>query len=253
MRRQLIRSTLSSLALAAGFVLSPRAAVGQDFLFKQPYTGITVRAGPMLFTAGGDLFEEMRTHLMLDKSDFRAVSAGVDLIAMPTSRIDVVGSVAYARMEKPSEYREWTEWDGQREIPVEQTTRLRVIPISVSLRYQLIARGHRVSSLAYIPSRTNPYVGGGIGMTIYRLEQEGDFVDTTVDPPPIFSDLFETSGSRTIAHALAGVDHWVGRYVGINAEARYTVGSARPGLSYNGYDKLDLGGLQATLGLSFRW
>jgi hypothetical protein len=244
-------------AVVAGLALPGVAAAQSDFLFRPPVISISARGGPMLYSANSDVFDDVTTNLTLRRGDFRAPAVGAELVVMPTSRLDIALGVMWSATEARSEFRGWDEEikgpDG--EViglkPIEQTTRLRTTPVTATLRYLLVPRGRRISQLAYLPRRTVPYVGAGGGVTWYRFEQEGDFVD--IADNGIFSDVLTTSGEQVTLHAVAGVDHWFMSNVGLNAEARYTRGSAQPNQSFSDYDNLDLGGLQLTLGLSFRW
>jgi hypothetical protein len=202
----------------------------------------------MLYSANSDVFDDITTNLTVKRGDFRAPAFGAELVVMPASRLDVALGVMWSQTETGSEFRDWL---GTDDLPIKQVTRLRTVPVTATLRYLLLPRGRRISNLAWLPRSTVPYVGAGGGLTWYRLEQEGEFVD--FNDLEIFPDELVTSGQQVMFHALAGVDHWITSRIGLNAEARYTRGSAQPNQSFSDYDNLDLGGFQATLGLSFRW
>ena len=256
MRSPSLRPFLLTPAVLALAAFAPQGAAAQDgFLFRPPLISVTLRAGPMMFNTGGDVFDDMMSRLTLEKSDFRTVSFGGDMAFAASNRLDITLSVMRSEVKSNSEFHNWEEIDPVTldTVGIKQVTRYRTVPLSITARYLLVPRGRRISDLAWLPSRTAPYLGAGVGTTWYKLAQEGDFVDETVDPPPIFFDHFETSGQALTLHALAGVDYWVTGNVGLNAEMRYTHGSATPRESYQGFDKLDLSGAQATLGLSFRW
>jgi hypothetical protein len=251
-----LRSTLLplGLALVAGGV--PGKAAGQDdFLFRAPIAAFTLRVGPMLYSATGDVFDQMTDTLTLSRGDFRAPAFGAELILMPSSRVDVVLGFMTSATETKSEFRNWVD-EGPTpseddDLPIEQVTRLRTIPVTASVRYLLVPRGRRVSRLAWLPRSAVPYIGAGGGVTWYRLRQEGDFVD--YQDFAIFRDQLESKGQQVTFHALAGMDYWFVSRFGLNAEARYTRGSAQPNQSFSDFDNIDLGGFQGTLGLSFRW
>jgi hypothetical protein len=243
------------LAVLAGGAVPGIAAAQSDFLFRPPVAAFTVRAGPMLYSANSDVFDDITTNLTLDRGDFRAPAFGAELVLMPSSRLDVVLGFMWSETSTNSEFRDWVD-EGETpseddDLPIEQVTRLRTIPVTATLRYLLVSRGRRISQLSWLPNTVVPYVGAGAGVTWYRLQQEGDFVD--FEDLAIFSDFLETTGQQTTFHGLAGVDYWFASRFGLNAEARYTYGSAEPNQSFSSYDNLDLGGLQATLGLSFRF
>jgi hypothetical protein len=266
MRSISVRSMLLPLGfgLAAGGAV-PGAVSGQNgFLFRAPVAAATLRAGPMLYSATGDVFADMTKTLTLSRGDFRGPAVGGEVVFMPSSRVDVVLGVMTSATESDSEFKDWL---GSDDLPIEQVTRLRTIPVTASLRYLMVPRGRRLSRLSWLPSAVVPYVGAGGGITWYRLEQEGEFVAlgevtdediesclaSGINCPDIVSDKLDSRGQQATFHALAGLDYWFAARFGVNAEARYTYGSAKPNNSFSDFDSLDLGGLQATFGLSIRW
>jgi hypothetical protein len=240
------------VALFAGAVLllaSPGMAMAQDgFLFKRPLAGLTLRAGPTLYGVGGDLFGQLRQDLTLDRGDFTAALLGADLVIAAHPRLDLVLGISYADASSGSEFRDWLDNDGR---PIEQTTRLRTIPITGSVRYQLLSRGRAISRVSWVPSSTNAYVGTGAGVSWYRLQHRGDFIDFR--DHSIYWGNMETSGSDRVLHVLAGGDYWFATRVGVNAEVRHTRGYGKPENAFRTFDQVDMGATQATLGLSFRW
>ena len=254
-----VRLLLFLLGVAAAAGALPAAVAAQsDFLFRPPVAALGVRVGPMMYSGRGDVFDFITDSLTLDRSDFRAPTFGAELVLMPSSRVDFVLGFMWSQTEANSEYVNWVEEpqngdpnDPTDDLPIKQTTRMRTFPVTATLRYLLLPRGRRISQLAWLPRRTIPYVGAGGGVTWFLFEQHGDFVD--VRDNSIFTDDLETSGEQATFHGLVGVDHWFTSRLGLNAEARYTYGSAQPNRSFEVYDNLDVGGFQATLGLSFRW
>jgi hypothetical protein len=244
------------LVLGTALLLASTAtpALAQNgFLFQRPMASLTLRAGPVMHSVGGDVFDFMTTELTLDRGDFRAPSFGADLAIALTDRVDIVVGLSRAETETRSESREWV---GEDDLPIEQVTRFMTLPITGSLRFYPMSRVQRISDLAWVPARTTPYLGGGGGIVAYRLEQEGEFVDEA--DLSIFTDEFTSKGSGWTAHALAGVDHWFSPRVALNVEGRYTLGSASPEGDFRSgpggeWESIDLGGFQAGVGLSFRW
>lgn len=248
-RAAVAAAVLSLLLLAITLLALPQPAAGQDgFLFRAPEAALTLRVGPLLYTARSDVFDAFREELTLERGDFRAPAAGLDLVFMALPRLDVVLGIGYAQASPRSEFREWIDDRGD---PIEQVTRLQSVPLTATLRYLPMARGRAVASTAWLPASTVPYVGAGGGVAWYRLRQTGDFVDSR--DRSIFSDTIESSGWQGIVHALAGVDHWLTPRLGVNAEARYTYGRAAADEGFRSFDRLDVGGVQASLGFSVRW
>jgi hypothetical protein len=240
------------LSVAAAAMLLPVAAPpvhAQDgFLFRQPQAQVTVRGGPLLFRAQSDLYDELIDEFTIGRRDFRGPAVALEVAWLASPRFDIAASLGWAESENRSEYRDWVDDDGN---PIEQTTRLRVLPLSATVRYRPLPRGRTLSALAWVPARTSPYVGAGAGFTWYRLVQEGEFIRG--EDFAIFVDRLESGDSGLSAHAVAGLDHWITPRLGLNAEARYNHGSAPLGSGFRGFDDLDLGGMQVSLGMSFRW
>lgn len=245
--------------IVAGLLLSleaPQAQAQDGFLFRSPQVQMTVRAGPVLPRAQGDIFGFMTSELTLERSDFRAPSVAGELAFIGMPRLDFVLGLGWAQSESSSEFALWQGAEGD---PIAQTTRLRTVPLTMTARVYPLARGRSVSRLAWVPTRTMPYAGVGAGLTWYDLRQEGEFLDTQQcleDPETgcsIFYQEFGASGQAPAVHGVVGIDHWFTPRVGLNIEGRYTHSSAPGKDSFRTYDSLDLSGVQATLGLTFRW
>lgn len=240
-----------TICAAAGVVLAAAPALlhGQDgFLFSAPEAQLTVRAGPSLPQARSDLFDEITTELTLERNDFRAPMLGAELALLLSPNFDLALGVAWAESKTRSEYRDFEGSDG---LPIEQTTRLRITPVTVTARWLPVDRGRTLSGLAWLPARVTPYVGAGVGMTWYRLHQAGEFVDRqTFD---IFLDEYESTARNFTVHAALGGDWWITPRIGLNLEARHTRGSAPVEGSYSQFDSMDLSGTQAFIGVSWRW
>jgi len=244
------------IPIVAVLLVLPGAAHAQDgFLFGSPKAQITLRAGPVLHRAGGDLFGFFRDELTLGRGDFSAPAIGGELAIAVHDRVDVTLGASWANVEMSSEFEDWVDegpTDSEDDdLPIAQMTALRTIPLTASVRYYLMSRGTGISELAWVPSRWTPYVGAGGGFTWYRLRQNGDFVDT--EDLTIFTADFESSGRATTFHVLGGVDHWLTPKFGLNLEGRYSFGSAPPGGDYEGWDEVDLSGFQLGVGLALRW
>jgi hypothetical protein len=240
------------LAMAMAGLLAgpaaPRLQAQDGFLFRQPQAQLTLRAGPMVPRAQSDIFDFLTTELTLERRDFLAPSFSAELALLAHRNFDIGVGLGWATSSSNSEYADFVGDDG---LPIAQTTWLRLIPVTASLRVLPLARGRALSDLAWLPAGTTPYLGGGGGVTWYRLRQEGEFIRADTDE--IVMDEYISSGQGLTAHALAGVDHWITSRIGANLEGRYTWGSAGLEGSYRTYDSLDLTGFQVGLGVSFRW
>lgn len=240
----------AAVALCA-VVVVPAAASAQsrDYLLGAPYGSFTFRGGFAFARAGSDIFDEMTRDLTLEDSDFGSPAGAVDLAVRATPRFDIVLGAGFGRSTQSSEYEDFV---GTDDLPIAQETEFTRIPVTASLKYYLTERGRPVGSLAWIPASFTPYVGAGGGATWYRFAQEGEFVNfETLD---IFFTNLESDGWAWTWHAFGGVEKAIVPRLALVAEARYSWGSAElDPLAYEGYENIDLSGLQASLGFQVRF
>jgi hypothetical protein len=245
------------LALAAGTLLagtpgpSFAQSAGQGYLFHSPVVTLTVRGGYARANAGSDVFDDVTSDLTLDRGDFSSITAAGDVTLHVRPRVDLVFSGAFSRSNHKSEFRDLI---GNDNLPIEQTTTFERIPLTANVRINLAPSGRSIGRLAWIPSRVVPYVGAGLGAMRYRFRQEGDFVNYTTNAVfPAVLDT-ETSGSSwaLVGQAMAGVDYNLSTHLGVSLDARYLYARGELGPSFSGYERIDLSGVNATVGLSFR-
>lgn len=241
------RRFMFPVLLLAGACL-PQAAAAQDFMFRSPLVNLTFRGGFNFARAGSDLFDFTTTQLTLDKSDFGAVSIGADLGVQLSDRADVFLSFTHMSASRRSEFREYVDED---DLPITQRTRFVQTPLTAGVRFYLSPRGRQVGRFVWIPEKVAPYVGAAGGVAFWEFTQDGSWVD--YQDLGIFDDRFESDGIAGVAQALAGFDYTLGTRAVLNTEARFTLGSGELGRDYIGFDRLDLSGLQITIGLKVRF
>lgn len=232
------------LAVPAGAQLS---GGGNGYLFGEPRVRVSARAGYSLATAGSDLFTELTDQFILSKRDFSAVSFGGEVGYQATPRVELSVSVDYAGSRKGSEYRRLVDNNNQ---PIEQTTRFVRVPVMANARLSLVAPGRQVGRLAWIPTRVVPWIGVGGGAVWYRFSQVGDFVDAQTKN--VNFDALESDGLTVGAQVMAGVDVGITSRVALTADVRSVWARGALGRDYSGYERLDLSGVAATLGLTLR-
>ena len=223
-------------------------AGGPGFLFRRPMASVGIRGGYALPQAGSEIFDFAREQLTLGTSDFASSAWGAELAVRVAERLDVAAGVGVTRTSKRSEFRDWVDLD---DLPIEQTTEFIRVPVTLSAKWYLRDRGRSVSRFVWVPERWSPYVGVGGGAIWYRFSQKGDFVDfETLD---VFSAFLESEGTTATAHVFSGVDLSLGPKVVLTGEGRYSWGKMDMGLDFVDFDSIDLGGFQATVGLSLRF
>lgn len=237
-------ATLAGLALPA----SARAQDHPDFLFRTPRVSLSLRAGYDVPNASSSIFDFTRNRLTVDKADFRSATWGGELAIRTTPRLDIAVDLSYANSRTPSEFRDWVGTDN---LPIEQTTEFRRVPLTVGLKAYLKDRGRSVGHFAWIPNNWAPFVGAQAGWVWYSFDQTGEFVD--FDTYDIFQDHFTSSGNAPTIHLFGGADWSLSPALFLTAEARYMWAHADMGGDFVGFDPMDLSGFQATAGLSVRF
>jgi len=248
-----MRSAATGAALLGALSAFPGDAVaqgGDGFLFREPIVSLKVETGYVYNFARSEIFQDSFESFTLSRSDFSAPYIGAEIAGRVSSRFDVALTVGYSGTRTPSEYWDYEDFDG---LPIEQETELRLVPIVLSAKYYLSDRGRSVGRFAWVPRPVTPYVGAGVGVTSYRFEQSGDFIDFDDPDWPVFFDRYIDSGTAATFRALAGVSISVGPQFEFTAEARYQHASAEMGPEFRGFDPLDLSGMQGIIGFAVRF
>ena len=216
-----------------------------DFLFGRPGGSIAVRGGWVFARSGSDLFDFVEEQLTVDKSDFNTATVAGDVGIALSSRADAVIGLDFSRASVASEYRNFV--DNNR-LPIEQTTSLRQLNLTGSIRFALAPRGREVSRLAWVPNSVVPYAGAGAGMLWYRFQQSGDFID--VFDQSVFPETFTAEGWTPSAHVLAGVDVKVYRRLYLSLDGRYIWAAGELGSDFENFDPIDLAGFRFGAGVN---
>lgn len=235
------------LLVPSAAVLRAQGEGSRGYLFREPPVSLTLYGGFAQPTAGGDIWGFTFDELTLGRGDFGAQERGGDIAIRLSPRVELVVSYAANDVRRRSESREWIGTDG---LPITQTTRLIRRPFGASVRYHLSDRGRMIGTRAWVPNRFVPFVSLGFGRMSYSLDQQGEFVDeTTLD---IFEDRYRASGVASFAQGSVGAQLTLIPSVALTGEARYLLAGANGSPSFTGFDRLDLSGLSANIGLTLR-
>ena len=238
---------LAAAAIVAVTRPSRAQTAGDGFLFHRPVFTWGIHGGFDRAIAGGDVFSFVTKQLTLDRGDFSSATVGTSL-ALPVSRSnDIVFDIGFARASRRSEFRDWVD---QNNLPIEQTTSLLRVPVTLGVRHYLSTRGRSVGRFAWIPAARATYVGFGAGLMRYDFRQAGDFVDfNTLN---IGYDEYVSKAWTPVLHALAGIEMSLGRVVMVTGEARYTWAKGPMSRDFEGFNRIDLSGISVAAGLAIR-
>ena len=247
MQRPIWLALVAAALLAGTAVSSAAQSAGDGYLFRSPVVTLSVRGGYARANASSDVFDDVTSNLTLDRGDFSSITGGGDIAVHVKPRVDLVFSAAFSRSNQKSEFRNFVD---NNDLPIEQTTTFERAPLTANVRLNLAAPGRSIGRLAWIPTRVVPYVGAGLGAMRYHFRQEGDFVNFATNA--VFSSAIDSEGWALVAQGMAGLDYNLSTQLGVSLDARYVHARGDLGASFKGYDRIDLSGMTATVGLSFR-
>lgn len=98
-----------------------------------------------------------------------------------------------------------------------------------------------------------PYVGAGVGLYAWSLEERGEFIDFFVDPPEIFPATFEDDGVAAGWFFVAGLDVPVTEDIALFAQGRWHRAEDELEGDFEDLGDLDLSGRELSIGLSWRF
>jgi opacity protein-like surface antigen len=252
---KLLAAVLVSVAACALTVAAPaEAQLGRGFRYDEPRTFLQLRGGysaltgPRAQSGPRDLFGFTRGLLTIGGGDFDAPALGADVALRISSRWQIVGSVDLQESAFGSEYRDWVDQRGR---PILQENSLARRNVDVWARYLLRSPGERLSRFSWIPNRLVPFVGAGVGATRYRFEQDGSFVNfATLD---VFRSTLASSGTTLSFMAAAGLHYNFASRTYLIGDVRYRYARAGVEGDFQGFDDLDLSGVQVSVGFGINF
>lgn len=187
---------------------------------------------------GDVLFTDLES-LAFDIKDFNGASIGAEWLVGLGDYIEAGIGANYYQRTVSSVYRGLVNTNGTE---IEQDLKLRVIPLSATVRFLPIGR----NGIA-------PYVGAGIGVFNWRYSETGEFVDLFDDS--IFRSRYTADGNAVGPIILAGLRAPVGDSLTVGGEVRYQKAEGDTKSAETGLlgDKIDLGGWTTSLTMHFRF
>ncbi len=254
-KKQFARGAQRSIrALVVAVALMPsiaEAQSGKGFLFKKPNVAFTMRAGYQAQNTSSQPFQVERSLTSADQRSFDGFNLGFDLNIITSSRLDVVLTTDMSSRTSSVEYTGGWNENG---LPITHENTLNRIGLGGGFRVNLVDRGRQISALAYIPTKTIPYIGATAGVMWYSYAQNGDFLDiiddTTAD---IFTDELRTNSANMMGQVFAGVERRLNARWSLLGETRYTESKAKLVKDYAGMGDISLSGLSFNIGATVRF
>ena len=222
---------VSVVALVLGVGATPVASAQQSFNFY--VGGFTPRAEDA--RSPDDVLVNNLDFLVFNLKDFNTATFGGEYLVGLGDKLEAGLGVGFQQRSVPSLYRDVVNANGSE---IEQTLKLRVIPLSATVRFLPLGHGG-----------VQPYIGGGVGVFRWRYSETGEFVDGSV----IFRDTFVGSGSATGPVILGGIRVPVGSWA-VGGELRYQSAEGDLPASENfAGSKIDLGGFTYVFSFNVRF
>jgi hypothetical protein len=237
-----------AVPLGAGAQVGRGQTGGDGFLFGRPRGSITLRGGFSQPTARSDAFDDATRFLTLSRGDFGGGSLGGDIGITLTERASLQFGIAASMRRVGSESR---DFEGTDDLPILQTTIFRRVPVTAGLKYNLTPPGRSLGQLAWVPARWSPYVAAGGGAMHYSYKQDGEFVD--IEDLSIFRASLQSKGWGPTGYGAAGIDFSLTPHLGLTTEARYDYARGEMNREFEGFNRIDLSGISATVGINFRF
>lgn len=201
-------------------------------------SGAELRLGAFAPSADSNLFDDDDELYNTRDKDWRGVTGGAEFSFDLGPNVELGLHIdAYGR-ELPTFYRDFTHENGDE---IQQSLKLSIVPMGVSLR--ILPAGKRAA--------ISPYVAAGVDVVAYKYEEFGDFIDFRGDND-VVNDAFVDEGAAFGFHAAAGVRVRVNYDLSITGEVRYLNAKADMGEDFGG-NRIDLGGVSATVGVNLRF
>lgn len=199
---------------------------------------IRVRYGEFRPDGDSQYWRQREVDFFGGTSDWEDSIWGVDYHRMLTERWVFVAGFNSWEGEQRTSFRDFVDDRGGE---IEHEASLQTDRLDLGIAYYFLRRNARVS----------PYAGFGGSFHEYDLEETGDFID--FDSGDVFFGSFSTSGDAFGWFWLVGVEVSVTDQVGIFGEARWNDASDELRGDFLDFGRLDLGGRDLSLGVSFRF
>ena len=189
-----------------------------------------------LFVDDADLYQ--KDGRSLKRSDWAGATGGVQFNKGIARNVELGFSVDVYERTLRTSYRDFVG-DSGREI--QQSLKLNIVPVGVSLRFGPTRRG-----------QLSPYLSVGGDLFYYRYQEFGDFIDFEAANQPIINDSFVAQGVAPGFHVAGGLRVPIGDDFNLTAEGRYQWAKDDMKDDFRG-NRIDLTGASATLGVNIHF
>ena len=212
--------------LVAGLAVSGTAYAQQGFNVQLGYFSVRGEDG----RTENDVIAVNRQYLLFDVKDLSGFTIGGEWTFPVGEYLEGGVGVQFFQRSVPAVYAEWTYDDGRE---IVQEMKLRNVPVTATVKILPFGRSMAIQ----------PYVGGGIGINMWRYSETGDFVDFA--DGAIFRDSFVGTGTAVGPVGIFGIRGRVAPQVDVGFELRYQWAEGKLDTQDFLSDRIDLGGFNA--------
>ena len=141
--------------------------------------------------------------------------------------------------------------EDNRGLPIQQTTELEQMNLTVSAKFALLPRGRAISRLAWIPRTFVPYVGAGGGYGTLRVPAERRLRRLRQRQSRVQRHVHVATAGRRPCHVLGGTDIQVYRHLMLSFEGALLVAARDLDQDFIDFEPIDLGGFRFGAGIHF--
>jgi opacity protein-like surface antigen len=188
----------------------------------------------------GDVLLADLPSLAFEIKDFNSAAVGGEWLVGLGEYLEAGFGIGFHQRTVPSVYWDFVdETDGSE---IAQDLKLRVIPMTATVRFLPIGRGG-----------VEPYVGAGVGLFNWRYSETGEFIDFTDDS--VFRSRYIANGNAVGPVVLGGVRFPVADVWSVGGEIRYQKARGDIDVVESGLlgDKIDLGGWTSSFTFHLRF
>ena len=226
------RISVGALLAVVGLVSASVPAAAEN--------SVRFRLGQVTPDGESEYWEGKEIDFTGEAEDLEGVYGGLDFLFEPTDFVGLVVSVDRFENDLDQEYRDFVDTAGN---PIVHQTNLEITPLTVGVLVRV----------APPRSPVRPYLGAGAGLYFWRLEEDGEFIDFTTDPPEIFEAEFTDEGQPFGYYLMAGIEVPVGPYFSFFAQGRWDEADDELEDDFTGLGELDLSGRRIAAGIAWRF
>jgi opacity protein-like surface antigen len=232
------RSACLLVALAALVAAAAPAAAQRRRPYNPEPNSLRLRVGEFAPAGESQYWEQREIDFTGSTGDFDDTIFGVDYTRMLSERFGIIASGSLYEASTTAAFLDFEDDFGN---DIVHETSLDITQLNLGILFHILRRDAVVS----------PYVGGGLGLYGYDLEESGDFID--FDTFDIFSGTFSADGNAFGGFFLLGLEIPLSENVGIFAEGRWHSVEDELDGDFEGFGDIDLGGRELAAGVSFRF